>query len=72
MAFCKACGTVYMKKDGCPVCASREAEENHAGENTPGEQDTRMRRRSWIQLLVGVPLFIGVIYLICALTAGLR
>lgn len=72
MGFCKACGSVYTKKDGCPVCASKEAEENHAVENAPGEQDASMRRRSWIQLLVGVPLFIGAIYLILALTSGLK
>lgn len=68
--FCKACGTLYNDKAGaCPRCASRKLLEEDPGGGAVNrgmseEELARARRSSWIGILVGVPLFIGAIYLI--------
>ncbi len=71
--FCKSCGTVYDDKNGgCPKCATREVMKAVAANSyTPpesgmSEEEIRAARKSsWIQLLIGIPAFIGFIYLIC-------
>lgn len=68
--FCKSCGTLYDDKaGGCPKCeAGRLPEEEEGGDvlsrEMSGEELKKARRNSWIGILVGVPLFIGGIYLI--------
>ncbi len=73
--FCKTCGTVYNDKDGgCPKCATREVidavKENSyvpPQSEMSEEEISSSRKRSWIQLIIGIPCFIGFIYLICYL-----
>ena len=68
--FCKKCGTLYSEKTGpCPKCTERdilaEDPEGHATDAAMGAEEAgRARRRAWIELLIGIPLFIGAIYLI--------
>lgn len=70
--FCKTCGTVFDDKvGGCPKCETREvmdkvaANEYQAPVGDMSEEEARAaRKRSWIQLVIGIPCFIGFIYLI--------
>lgn len=70
--FCKNCGTVYDDRvGGCPKCETREvmdkviANEYEAPAGDMSEAEVRAaRKRSWIQLVIGIPAFIGFIYLI--------
>ena len=59
MKFCMKCGAFYEEKGakGCPRCA---------------ETARRARRRAWIELCVGIPAFIGAIYLIIYLIRTFR
>ena len=68
LKFCKACGTLYDEaKVECPKCAAK-ALEGDCDKLTydygmdKAEAD-RLRRKSCIQLIIGVPAFIGVLYL---------
>ena len=68
--FCRQCGTLYNDSGGeCPKCAANkllcEDPTGHAtnAEMTP-EQASRARRSAWISIAIGVPLFIGIIYII--------
>ena len=79
MKFCMKCGAFYEEKGakGCPRCAetarlhaeAEEAEVNHAMD---AETARRERRRAWIELCVGIPAFIGAIYLIIYLIRTFR
>ena len=79
MKFCMKCGAFYEDKDGtgCPTCAenarlraaAEAAEINH---QMDAESARRARRRAWIELIIGVPAFIGVIYLIVYLIRLIR
>lgn len=68
--FCKSCGTLYNDRaGGCPKCTARKIlDENADGgsvdRNMSGEELKKARRKSWIGILIGVPLFIGGIYLL--------
>ncbi|MBE5784839.1 MAG: hypothetical protein E7330_03480 [Clostridiales bacterium] len=74
MKFCMKCGSFYEEKEGtagCPKCAgiaalykaAEAAEVDHAMDE---ETAKRLRKRAWLELLIGIPAFIGVIYgLIC-------
>lgn len=71
MKVCKNCGTLYNEAEGpCPKCYTDELLRN--GEAAQHEIDTDMspedavkaRKKSWIQIMIGVPLFIGFIALI--------
>ena len=68
LKFCKTCGTLYDEaKVECPKCAAKALEPDcdelaYAGSMDRAEAD-RLRRKSWIQLIIGVPAFIGVLYL---------
>jgi hypothetical protein len=67
--FCKSCGTLYDDKaGGCPKCEAVRLPEEEEGDalnrEMSGEELKKARRNSWIGILVGVPLFIGGIYLI--------
>lgn len=68
LKFCKTCGTLYDEaRVDCPKCAARALEPD-GDELTydlgmeKAEAD-RLRRKSWIQLMIGVPALIGVLYL---------
>ncbi len=71
--FCKKCGTVYNDKNGeCPKCATHEvisavmANDYAPPQSDMSDEDIRAaRKKSWIQLIIGIPCFIGFIYLIC-------
>lgn len=68
--LCEKCATLFDDKaGGCPKCtAERILNEDcgaHAVDGTMcGEALKKARRNSWIGILIGVPLFIGGIYLI--------
>lgn len=71
--FCRTCGTFYNDKEGpCPKCeAKRILEEDptaHGYNNAMSDtEQSKLRRKSWLQLIIGVPLFIGAIYLMTLL-----
>lgn len=68
LKFCKSCGTLYDEaRVECPKCAARALEPDYDEltynrEMNEAEAD-RLRRKSWIQLIIGVPALIGVLYL---------
>ena len=68
LKFCKACGTLYDEaRVECPKCAAKALEPDcdeltYNREMDKAEAD-RLRKKSWIQLIIGVPAFIGVLYL---------
>ena len=69
MHFCKTCGTLYPDSlGGCPRCNAKavtEAHEQQEKEQPPAAPaDRGTVRRQWIAILIGVPAFIGVLYLI--------
>ncbi|MDD4074856.1 MAG: hypothetical protein PHC80_02060 [Eubacteriales bacterium] len=70
--FCKTCGTVFDDKNGgCPKCATSVVMDAVTA-NTYAPPESEMseaessaaRKKSWIQLVIGVPCFIGFIYLL--------
>ncbi len=74
------CGTFYEEKEGtpgCPKCAeaaallkaAEEAEVNHGMDEATAK---RLRKRAWLELLIGVPAFIGFIYGLIFLFRSLR
>lgn len=74
MKFCMKCGSFYEEKEGvagCPKCAETAAlyEAAQAAEvdhTMDAEKAKRLRRRAWVELIIGIPAFIGIIYgLIC-------
>lgn len=61
MKRCEKCRTLYSEEAAaCPKCGVREYEEAPAGE----KPDKGSVARDWIWLAVGIPLFIGLIYLL--------
>ncbi len=79
MKFCMKCGAFYEEKggEGCPHCkenarlhAAAEAAETDHGMDA--ETARRARRRAWVELCIGIPVFIGVIYLIISLIRVIR
>lgn len=68
LKFCKTCGTLYDEaKVECPKCAAKALEPDYDELTYNREMDKaeadRLRKKSWIQLIIGVPAFIGVLYL---------
>ena len=72
LIFCKKCGTLYDDSLQCPKCTERELMREGVVEMTT---DTQMdpetlkkeRRKSWVQLCIGVPAMIGLFYLVFSL-----
>ncbi|MCR5611816.1 MAG: hypothetical protein K6F68_08335 [Clostridiales bacterium] len=67
MKFCRKCRIFYSSQAAaCPKCGvSYEAAKE--SEIAEGEADKRSVRRDWLWLAIGVPLFIGLIYLLIVL-----
>ena len=68
LKFCKTCGTLFDEaKVECPKCAAKALEPDCDELTYNREMDKaeaeRLRKKSWIQLIIGVPAFIGVLYL---------
>ena len=68
MKFCKQCGTLYDDSNvDCPRCTAKALEpdcDTLAYDSTMDEEKAaKLRKKSWIQLIIGVPALIGVIYL---------
>ena len=68
LKFCKTCGTLYDEaKVDCPKCAAKALEPDYDELTYDSSMDKaesdRLRKKSWIQLIIGVPAFIGVLYL---------
>ncbi len=60
MKRCEKCRTLYSDEAAvCPKCGVKEPEETEA-EDRPG----RAAVRDWIWLVIGIPLFIGLMYLL--------
>ena len=73
MKFCKACGTLYNdNRMECPRCATKDLEADEIDHQMSPQQLERERKHSWIQLLIGIPAFILVIYFIIQLLNSLR
>ncbi len=72
------CGAFYEGKGGgCPKCAAaaellRSAEAAEIDHSMDDEAARKARKRAWVQLVIGVPAFIGVIQLIIYLIRNLR
>lgn len=70
MKVCKACGTLYNEKEGpCPKCysddllRSGEAAQNEIRTDMSAEEAEKAKKKAWIEILIGVPALIGLIYL---------
>lgn len=71
MKVCKKCGTLYNENEGpCPKCytedllISGEAAKHEIDTDMTPEEAEKARKKSWVQILIGMPLFIGFIYII--------
>lgn len=67
--ICKKCGTLYNAKEGpCPKCSTEPLmEQEQAQAEMSGEEAKRLRKKAWIQLVIGIPALIGFIYLLAYL-----
>ena len=70
MKVCKPCGTLYNEKEGpCPKCysddlmRSGEAAQNEIRTDMSAEEAEKAKKKAWIEILIGVPALIGLIYL---------
>ena len=68
LKFCKTCGTLYDEaKVECPKCATKalepDCDELTYDLSMDKAEADRLRKKSWIQLIIGVPGLIGVLYL---------
>ncbi|MBQ3200506.1 MAG: hypothetical protein IJB22_01185 [Clostridia bacterium] len=80
MKFCMKCGAFYEVKEGvegCPKCAEaaallKAAEEAEIAHTMDEKTAKRLRKRAWLELLIGVPAFIGFIYGLLFLFRRLR
>lgn len=64
MRFCKTCGTLYGSSlPCCPKCNPVLKEAAKLQESAP-EADKSVVRRQWLALIIGIPAFIGAIWLI--------
>lgn len=62
MKFCKKCGVLYSDLlSACPKCGA-DLEDPQAP--PPKEAPRRVKVRQWIALCVGIPTFVGVMYLV--------
>ena len=66
MKYCKSCHILYSDAAGaCPKCGVIQPEKAPAKNDAPQQSaDKRSVRRDWLWIAVGVPLFIGLIYLL--------
>ena len=72
MKFCKTCGTLYNDAmTECPKCAAAMPEEQAESKMSP-EEASRLKKKHWIQLTIGVPVFIGVFYLFYMLIQSIK
>lgn len=67
MKYCKKCGVLYATDD-CPKCGIVYPEQSVQ----PPPEKPGSIRRGWIALVVGVPVLIGVIYLIITLIVNIK
>lgn len=69
--FCKKCGTLYNPKEGpCPKCSTEDIK--YEARAMSDEEANRLRKKAWLQLLIGIPAFIGFIYLVIFLMNSLK
>ncbi len=60
MKYCKKCGVLYSDLlDACPKCGVPLEDPNAA---PPEEAPRSVKVRQWIGLCVGIPLLVGVLY----------
>ena len=68
MKICKECGTVYESGSVCPKCSTKDFGGNNIYNEQGVTQDyEEKRKKDWIKLIIGIPLFIAFIYLVCYL-----
>lgn len=71
MKYCKNCRTPYSGSDVCPKCGvSREEAEK--AEIAEEKADRRRVGLDWLWLVIGVPAFIGLIYLFILLLNSVK
>lgn len=61
MKFCKKCGCLYVT-EVCPKCGITIPDAPEERELTEAEQHEK--KRNWVGILIGFPLFIAAIYFI--------
>lgn len=70
MKYCKNCRILYSSQAAaCPKCGIAEPK-REGGQEQPAP-DKEEIRRDWIWLVIGVPILIGVIYLLILLLKSL-
>lgn len=61
MKLCPKCKTLYSELlDVCPKCGIDAPEDS----DSAAEPDRKARTRGWIGIVIGIPSFIGFLYLI--------
>ncbi len=62
MKYCKKCGVLYSDLlDVCPKCGVETEDPNAL---PPKEAPKSVRVRQWIGIVIGIPLMIGVLYVV--------
>lgn len=67
MKYCKKCGVLYAT-DVCPKCGIVFPDE----QTRPVMEKPEHVRRSWVILVIGIPVLIGVIYGIITLLTSIN
>lgn len=69
MKYCKKCHILYSSfAAACPKCGAEEAAAAARNAARSDEADKKTVRRDWLWLVIGIPLLIGIMYLIVFLT----
>lgn len=69
MKYCKNCGVLYST-EVCPKCGIEMPKEPETPREMT-EEDKKKQKKDWIALLIGIPAFIGIIYLVIWLYTSL-
>lgn len=71
MKICRKCGTLYRNKEGeCPKCSANKLIADGTAQNAEintqmsEEEAAKARKKAWIEIIIGIPALIGLIYLI--------
>ena len=68
MKYCRNCHIVYSSEAAaCPKCGIPHEAENRQKAVSDTAADKKTMRRDWIWIAIGVPVLIGVIYLLILL-----
>lgn len=72
MKYCKKCGVLYDSSlPSCPKCNPELLKYQDSIQNAP-KADKDTIKKQWIGLCIGIPAFIGIIYLVIYLIKSLN